>query len=52
MVNKGLRCPRKVNMFNLKIIKKKKKKKKSKFLIYADFVSILVPEDNGMSRLT
>ena len=26
MVNKGLRCPRKVNMFNLKIIKKKKKK--------------------------
>ena len=29
-----------------------KKKKKSKFLIYADFVSILVPEDNGMSRLT
>ena len=27
MVNKGLRCPRKVNIFNLKIIKKKKKKK-------------------------
>ena len=44
MGSKGLQCLKKVNMLNSKIIRKKIK---SPFTIYADFESILVPEDNG-----
>ena len=44
MVKKLLRCLRKVNMVNSKILKKKIK---SPFMIYENFKSILVPEDNG-----
>ena len=41
MVNKWLRCLKKVSMLNSKFWKKK-----SPFMIYADFESIVVPEDN------
>ena len=44
MVNKELLCLTKVNMLNSKI---KKEKVKLSFMIYADFESILVPENNG-----
>ena len=44
MVRKRLICLRKVNMLKSKILKKNNKKT---FMIYADFESILVPEDNG-----
>ena len=47
MVNKRLRCLRRVNVLNSKILKKKK----SPVIIYADFESILVPEDNGKQNL-
>ena len=39
MVNKRLRCQRKLNTLNSKL--------KSPFMIDADFLRILVPEDNG-----
>ena len=39
MVNKRLRCQRKLNTLNSKL--------KSPFMIDADFVRILMPEDNG-----
>ena len=45
MVNKGFRSLKKMNMLNSKILKKKKIK--SLFIIYANFVSIFVPKDNG-----
>ena len=44
LVCKRLRYLRKVNVLNSKILKEKIK---SPFMIYADFESILVPEDNG-----
>ena len=44
MVNKLLRCLRRVNILNSKTIKKNAK---SPFMIYADFESVLVPKDNG-----
>ena len=40
MVNKSLRCLKKVNTLYCE------RKTKSSFMIYADFESILVPEDN------
>ena len=43
MVKKGLRCLRKVNKLDLKIMKEKK----SPFMIYENFDITLVPEDNG-----
>ena len=44
MVNKLLRCLRRANILKLKHFGRKIK---SSFMIYADFESILVPEDNG-----
>ena len=44
MVNKLLRCLRRANILKLKNFGRKIK---SSFMIYADFESILVPEDNG-----
>ena len=43
MANKGLYCFRNTKTLNSQIIKKIK----SPFLIYADFESMLLPEDNG-----
>ena len=43
MVNKWLRCLKKVNMLDSKIMNEKK----SPFMIYADFETILVLQDNG-----
>ena len=43
MVNKRLRCLRKVNILNSKILKEKQK---LPFTMYAEFESILVPEGN------
>ena len=42
MVNKLLRCLKKVSMLDSKLMKRKK----SQLMIYADFESILMPEDN------
>ena len=51
MVNKGLRSLQGVNMLDSKFIspfmKSHSQSQKSPFMIYADFESILVPEDNG-----
>ena len=44
MANKVLRCLRRVNILNSKNYERKVK---SPFIIYVDFESILVPEDNG-----
>ena len=44
MVNEQLRCLREVNMLILKVFGREIK---SPFMIYADFKSILVSEDNG-----
>ena len=44
MVNKLSRCLKKVNMWESKNYERKVK---SPFMIYADFESILVTEDNG-----
>ena len=43
MVNKRLRCLRKVNILNSKILKEKQK---LPFTMHAEFESILVPEEN------
>ena len=43
MTKKQLRCLGKMNMLNSKFLKRKIKS----FMIYSDFESILVPEDNG-----
>ena len=43
MVNRLLRCRRRVNLLNSKT----GRRMKSPCMIYADFESILVPEDNG-----
>ena len=43
-MNKLLRCPKEVDILNQKLLNKKIK---SPFTIYADFESILWPEDNG-----
>ena len=42
VINKGLRCLQKVNMFDSKIMRKNK----VTILIYADFESIIVLKDN------
>ena len=47
MVNKGLRCLKKVNMLDSKIFKKTK----SLFMIYANFESIFVSADNKKQNL-
>ena len=44
MVNRLLRCLRRVNILNSKIFERKIK---VPFIIYADLESILVPENNG-----
>ena len=44
MVSKELRCPQKGEYFRFKNYERKIK---SPFMIYADFESILVTEDNG-----
>ena len=44
MVSKGLKCLKKVDTLNLKIVKEKTN---ASFMIYANVESILVPEDNG-----
>ena len=44
MVNRFLRCLRRVNILNSKIFERKIK---VPFIIYADLESILVPENNG-----
>ena len=44
MANKVLRCLRRVNILNSINYERKVK---SPFIIYVDFESILVPEDNG-----
>ena len=49
MVNKLLICLRRVNVLNLKTMKKEIK---SPFMIYADFESILVPDDNEKQNST
>ena len=48
MVNKWLRCIKRVNMFDLK---KYERKITPPFIIDADFESILVPEDNRKQNL-
>ena len=49
MVNKLLICLRRVNVLNLKTMKKEIT---SPFMIYADFESILVPDDNEKQNST
>ena len=49
MINKLLRCLRRVNILNLKTFGRKIK---LPFMIYADFKSILAPENNGKQNPT
>ena len=44
MVNKLFRCLKKVNMLDSKTME-------GKFMVYADFENVLVPEDDGKQNL-
>ena len=50
MVNTGLRCIKRVNILNSKILKERQSHNLIQFMIYADFELILVREEIGMQN--